>query len=195
MVRCSVHDAEHGKWLVEQGRERLMEKERAGKLLCEEDKEGGFLLFFSDGDTQIEAGLWNREATENIAHKLSAHFHQWLIKEASEGRWSKEAVGSIVCRKNINDQLMLATLDKKIQREVAVFNKAKTCTTLPYMEEGDFLQWLYQEAIEGRWNEQMVFGVLAKEEVDGKAFFVPRRKKGILFVNIQHPFKIIFSSI
>ena len=85
LVRCSVHDAEHGKWLVQQGREGLMEKERAGKLLCEEDKEGGFLLFFSDGDTQIEAGLWNREATENIAHKLSAHFHQWLIKEASGG--------------------------------------------------------------------------------------------------------------
>ena len=30
VVRCSVHDADHAQWLVEQGRERKMEKENAG---------------------------------------------------------------------------------------------------------------------------------------------------------------------
>ena len=29
-VRCSVHDADHAQWLVEQGREGKMEKENAG---------------------------------------------------------------------------------------------------------------------------------------------------------------------
>ena len=30
VVRCSVHDADHAKWMVEQGREGQMEKEKAG---------------------------------------------------------------------------------------------------------------------------------------------------------------------
>ena len=45
VVRCSVHDANHAQWLVEQGREGLMEeKEKLGDLLCEEDKWGRFFL-------------------------------------------------------------------------------------------------------------------------------------------------------
>ena len=30
VVRCSVHDTDHAQWLVEQGREGKMEKEKAG---------------------------------------------------------------------------------------------------------------------------------------------------------------------
>ena len=166
LVRCSVHDAEHGKWLVQQGREGLMEKERAGKLLCEEDKEGGFLLFFSDGDTQIEAGLWNREATENIAHKLSAHFHQWLIKEASEGRWSKEAVGSIVCKRNSDNQLILATLDFTTQQEVAFWNP-EAVNRIAHLVGKQFVQWLFMQAKEGKWDEEEVDSVLFRENKRG----------------------------
>ena len=63
MVRCSVHNAVQSQWLVEQGREGLIEKEKVGALLCEEDKEASFLLLLMDIDVQIDAAVWNVEAT------------------------------------------------------------------------------------------------------------------------------------
>ena len=108
---------------------------------------------------------------------MSADFHTWLIQQANEGNWSKEDVGSILCRKNRDNQLILATLDKELQKQVAVFNKAKTISAVPYMDE-DFLQWLYQEATEGRWEKSIVFEAVVKEELDGKASFSPRIKPG-----------------
>ena len=167
---------------------------KVGALLCEEDKDGSFLLSLSDSDVQLEAAVWNLEATSKIAHMMSADFVQWLISQANEGNWSKEDVGSIVCRKNGDNQLILATLDKETQKQAAVFNHAKTCNAVPYMED-DFLPWLYEEAEKGEWDQKMVFAALAKEEVDGKAVIVPRRKKGKTFVNIQRQtlFKTIFS--
>ena len=166
LVRCSVHDAVHGKWLVEQGRKGLIDKERAGKLLCEEDKEGGFLLFFSDGDTQIETGLWNREATIKIAHKLSGQFHQWVIKEASEGRWSKEVVGGILCKRNADNQLILATLDFNTQQEVAFWNP-EAVSRIAHLVGDQFTQWLFMQAKEGKWNEEEVDSILLRENETG----------------------------
>ena len=155
VIRCSVHSTDHAQWLVEQGREGKMEKEKVGALLCEEDKEGSCLLSLSDSDIQIEAAMLNPEATSTIAHMLSQDFVQWLISQANEGNWSKEEVGSIVCRKNRDNQLILATLDEETKKEVAVFNKEKTISAVPYMD-ADFLQWLYQEAVEDRWDQSMV---------------------------------------
>ena len=76
---------------------------------------------------------------------------------------------------------------------MAAFNKGKTCSVVPYMDEGDFLPWLYEEAEKGEWDQKMVFDALAKEEVDGKAVIVPRIKKGKTFekFNIIHFLKKI----
>ena len=95
VVRCSVHNADHAQWLVEQGREGKMEKEKVGALLCEEDKEGSCLLSLSDSDVQREAAMWNVEATNKISHMMSADFIQWLILQAKEREkalrnWRKE---------------------------------------------------------------------------------------------------------
>ena len=50
-----------------------------------------------------------------------------------------------------------------------MFNKVKTCSAVPYLEkESDFLQWLYQEAVEGRGDQSMVFDAVVKETSDGK---------------------------
>ena len=108
---------------------------------------------------------------------MSADFVQWLIQEANRGYWPKEDVDSIVWKMNADRQLVLATLDKETQKQVAVFNKAKTCSAVPYME-AKFLQWLYQEAVEGRWDQSMVFKALKKEEVDGKTVIVAHLAKG-----------------
>ena len=190
VVRCSVHDSVHTQWLVEQGREGQMEKEEAGALLCEEDKEGRCLLSLSDFDVQQEAAMWNVEATSRSAHFMSSDFIQWLIGQASEGEWSKEEVGSIVCRKNADNQLILATFDEETQKEVAVFNPSETCSAVSYMEkEGDFLEWLYQEAVERRWDEHMVIKALVKEEVNGNVKITSRIKPGIsLQITLSYPF-------
>ena len=76
----------------------------------------------------------------------------------------------------------MATFDEETQKEVAVFNEKKTCSALPYMEkEGDFLRWLYKEADDGRWDQQMVFKELVKEEVDGKVNITTRIKLSKFF--------------
>ena len=178
IVRCALHDAVHGQWLFEQGREGLLQKEKVGALLCEKDKKGSFLFSLFDIEVQIEAAKWNVQATSRIAHMLSADFVQWIIRQANEGKWSKEDVGSIVCRKSADNKLILATLDRELQKQVAVFNKATTCSAVPFMD-ADFLQWLYQEAESGRWEKQMVFDAVVKEELDGKANFSPRINSGI----------------
>ena len=107
VLPCSVHDSLHGQWLFEQGRDRHMQKERVGALLCEEDKKGHFLLELSSIGGQT--ARWNKGATNKIAHVMSAGLVQWLISQAKEGNWAKEDVGSIVCKKNADNQLIMAT--------------------------------------------------------------------------------------
>ena len=88
-------------------------------------------------------------------------------------------ISSIVWKMNTDRKLILATLDKKTQKQVAVSNKAKTISAVPYMD-ADFLQWLHQEAVEGRWDQPMVFEAVIKEEFDDeKESFSPRIKPGM----------------
>ena len=159
----------------------LVERVETNQLSQEKALE---LLFPDDWARQIyfqraSEKNWTLIAQWDVAHLMDANFVKWLIQQANESKWSKEEVGSIVCKKNADNQLILTTLDEETQKEVAVFNKAKTCSALPYMEKkANFLQWLYQEAFEGRWDEQMVFKALTKEEVDGQVKITPRIKSG-----------------
>ena len=41
-----------------------------------------------------------------------------------------------------------------------------------------------KEAVEGRWNQQMVFAAVVQEEVDGKEVFTSRIKQGMSYSNI-----------
>ena len=89
ILRCSTHDAEHARWVVEQVRLGKLDKEKAGAFLCEHDYDGRTFL--------------------------------------------------------------LSLLDVEIKKEVSSWNKNKTLEVVPYLDEGDFLPWLYQEAVDGRW--------------------------------------------
>ena len=113
--------------------------------------------------------------------RLEIPLFQHLISQANDGKWSKEEVVSIVFRKNRDNQLILATLNEETRKQAAVLNKAKTISAVPYMDV-DFLQWLYQEAVEGRWEKSMVFQAIIKEELDGKASLSPKIKPGITIV-------------
>ena len=242
LLRCATHDLANAKWLVKQGREGHIPKEKVGAYLCQEDKDGSCLLSVLDLNVQQEVANWNHDATEKIACTLSLEFAQWLVEQAREGKWDKRTVGSVLCRenkerdvilsvlpfevqkevaswnrertneaahlvgfdfvnwlislalegkwnkeevgtivfkKNMDDQLIFATLDKETQKAVAVFSKSKTCSALPYMKK-DFHHWLYQEAVEGRWEKEMVFKALVKEEVDGELIITTSKKKGTL---------------
>ena len=90
IVRCSTHDAEHARWVVEQARLGELDKERVGAFLCEPDNNRGLFL--------------------------------------------------------------LSLLDVEIQKEVSSWNKNKTLEVVSYLDEGDFLPWLYQEAVDGRFH-------------------------------------------
>ena len=120
---------------------------------------------------------------------------QWLVEQAMEGQLEKEKVGALLCEEDNKRSVLISLLDEETQRQAATFNKTKTCSAVTYMEyEGDFLPWLYEEAEKGEWDQKMVFAALAKEEVDGKAVVVSRRKKGKTFGNIQHQplFSLVF---
>ena len=91
-----------------------------------------------------------------------------------------------MCSRNKNNMVVMTTLNQETQKQVAVFNQAETCSILPFIDDGDFLQWLYQEAVAGRWDQNLVFGALAKEDVNGKTVVVTRRKKGTKSIIIQH---------
>ena len=90
IIRCSTHDAEHARWVVEQARLGELDKEKVGAFLCEPD-------------------------------------------------YDKRA-------------FLLSLLDVEIQKEVSPWNKNKTLEVVPYLDEGDFLPWLYHEAVDKRFH-------------------------------------------
>ena len=169
-------------WLVLEASSSRWSKEDVGSIVFRENRDNQLILATLDKETQKQAAAFNKEKTLEVAHLLNAEFVLWLIEQAKEGNWSKEDVGSVVCRENRDNRLILATLDEETQKQAAAFNKAKTCSAVPYMD-ADFLQWLYQEAVEGRWDESMVLEAVVKEELDGKASFSPRIKPGKSIVN------------
>ena len=121
---------------------------------------------------------WNKEATEKIVHLLSVELLQWVAQQALEDKWPKEAVGRVLCGKDAKNRVLFEMLDPETQKQVAVFDKARTCHAIPYLVQGDLLQWLYQEAVAGRWEKSMVDKYLTEQEVDGRNVVVSRIKSG-----------------
>ena len=176
---CSL---EFIRWLINQAKEDKWSKEEVASIAWRENKDGALIISQLDFETQTQMAFWNQEGTNKNAHLLSLDIIQWLITQAKEDKWSKEEVGSIICRKNKMNQLLFKMLDKEVQKEVALFNPAMTCSALPFIEE-HFLRWLYKEAAEGKggWDQQVVFKVLRKEEVDGETIISSRIKPGNFF--------------
>ena len=97
---------------------------------------------------------------------MSPDFIQWLIQETKKGNWNGEELGGAFCQLDSDNALKLATVEEELQKELAVLNKPKTCSCVPLL--GSNIQhWLYQEALEGRWEQDMVFKVLTRPDVEG----------------------------
>ena len=165
-------------WLISRAREGEWEKQEVGSVVCRNNRKGELILSSSDFETQREVSFWNRERINEVAQMMGSEFLLWLIQQAAEGNWERHSVAHIMCSRNKDNVVVMATLNQETQKQVAVFNQAETCSILPFIDNGDFLQWLYQEAVAGRWDQNLVFGALAKEEVDGNTVVVTRRKKG-----------------
>ena len=105
---------------------------------------------------QKEILSWNKEAAEKIVPRLNVELIRWLAQQAVEDKWPKEAVGRVLCGKDAKNRVLFEKLDTETQKQVAVFDKARTCRAIPYLVQGDLLQWLHQEAVAGRWEKSMV---------------------------------------
>lgn len=162
--------------MVEVAKEGHWEKEEVHTLLCKEDEEGVVVLSRLQLNSQQEVASWaTQEKTLQIAHKMSPEFLQWLILEASEGRWNGEDLGAAFCELDASRNLKLATVDAELQKQLAVLNKTKTCLSVP-MLGSNIQQWLYQEAEEGRWDQDKVFGMLERQQSEGGALVSARVK-------------------
>ena len=122
-------------WLIMLAKEDKWPNEEVGSIVWRENRDGTVILSLLGCETQKQVANWSPEETKTNAHLMGTNFVEWLIHMALEENWPKEDVGSIVCSKNADNQLILATLNEETQKEVAVFNKAKTCSALPYMEK------------------------------------------------------------
>ena len=173
--------------MVAVAKEGHWKKEGVHDLLCEEDDEGVVLLSRLQLNSQQEVAAWNQKRTLQIAHKMSPEFLQWLILEANEGdEWNSEELGAAFCELDEDRNLKLATFDEELQKKLSVLNKTKTCLSVP-MLGSNIQEWLYQEALEGRWDQDMVFSVIERQETDGSVAVSPKTKNlsMILSVSLQ----------
>ena len=172
--------------MVDVARDGYWEKELVSALLCAQDKNGKVFLSNLDFTAQTDVASWDQEGINQIVHKISEELLQWIIWQANGGNWGKEELGRSVCKDSstLNSQLptsvpqcgrpptsstpriTLLWFDEETQKQLAVMDKAKTCHIVPWL--GSNLQeWIYQEAIEGRWDQDLVFSVLKREEKEG----------------------------
>ena len=183
--------------LVEVTKEGMWEKDEVHALLCEEDNERTVSLSRLGLDSQKEVASWNPSLTNHIVHKMGADFIQWLIDETNEGNWNGEKLGEALCQLDSDNKLKLAKIaNEELQKQLAALNKTKTCNSVPLL--GSNLQeWLYKEAEEGKWDQEMVFRVLERQETEGGPVFSSRVKHlGMYDIQNNHKLtnqKLLFS--
>ena len=170
--RMNASDLEQ---IVEAARRGRWEKEKVHALLCTEDRDNEVFLSRLDVTSQKEVAFWHQEKTNQIADKMGKEFIQWLVEQAHEGKWDGEELAGAFCQMNSDNKLKLATIDEELQKQLAVQNKKKTCLSVPLLGSS-MQQWLYQEAEEGKWSQEMVFGVLEKQEREGDIIVSARLK-------------------
>ena len=89
IIRCSTHDAEHARWVVEQVRLGKLDKEKAGAFLFDLDDEGGVLMSLLAEEVQKEVSTWNKTKTlKAVPFLTQGDLLPWLFQEAADGRWT-----------------------------------------------------------------------------------------------------------
>ena len=60
-------------------------------------------------------------------------------------------MGEVFCQLESDKKLKLATLDEELQKQTVLLNKETTCLSAP-MLGNNLQQWIYQEAVKGRFD-------------------------------------------
>ena len=101
-----------------------------------------------------------------MAGKISVDLVRWVIEQANEGNFNKEELARAVCHKTPYQRPTILLFDEETQKKLAVMNKTKTCQIIPWLGS-NMQEWIYEEAIANRFDQDAVFKVLKREESDG----------------------------
>ena len=170
LLRCPTHDLANSKWLVEQGREEKIPREKVAAYLCQEDKDGSCLLADMDDDLQKEVAEWNLEAAEKIAHKLSLEVLQLLIKERVDGHFEGKELGHVVWKKDKEGAVAISQLDFETQKQVAFWSPEETSKNA-HLASQDFILWLITQAKEGKWSKEEVANIVFRKTTSNHLIF------------------------
>ena len=102
-----------------------------------------------------------------------------MVEEANAGNWDGEKLGEALCKLDSHNRLKLATVDEELQKQLANLNKTKACLSVPLLGSG-MQQWMFQEALEGRWDPNLVFRVLKETDSDKGKFITAMAPSGII---------------
>ena len=166
-------------WLIEQARLDIFDKADVCEGLCHENKQEVVSLTLLNQAIQQEVALWNKKAIAAKAHLMPLDFQVWVIDQARQDIFEKKDVADMLYKRNLDNKLVLSTLQFSLQKQVANFDPIKTCQSVALMDEA-FNEWLYCEAENHRWEQTSVFRVLKKEKVDGKTVVSAIVKPGIM---------------
>ena len=134
-------------------------------LLLKENKKGEPFLSSLDLASQKEVVLWNQKATSQAAHKISSELLQWIFQQVDEGNFDKDELASAVFDKSSDKRPTLPSFEEETQKKLTVMNKTKTCQIIPWLSS-NLQKWIYQEALEGRFDQEEVFKLLKRERTD-----------------------------
>ena len=170
LLWCSTHDLANSKWLLQQGREGKIPKNKFAAYLCQEDKDGSCLLADMDVDLQKEVAAWNLEAAEKIAHRLSLEVLQWLIKQRMDGHLESKELGQVVWKKDKEGAVAISRLDFETQKQVALWSPEETSKNA-HLASQDFILWLIAQAREGKCSKQEVGNIVFRKSTSNHLIF------------------------
>ena len=109
--------------------------------------------------------MWDQKAISQALLKISSELLQWILPQADEGNFDKDELASAVCDKSPGKRPTLPLFEEDTQKKLAVMNKTKTCQIILWLSS-NLQKWIYQEAMEGRFDQDEVFKLLKRERTD-----------------------------
>ena len=110
--------------------------------------------------------MWNQRATGQVAPRFCSDLLQWILQQVDEGNFNNAEFARGVCDKSTDQRPTLPSLEEEVQKKLALLNKDKTIFILPWLSS-NLQKWIYQEAQEGRFDQDEVCKVLKREEKEG----------------------------
>ena len=163
-------------WILNQANEGNWEKDKLAIAVCKMCSEKQIVLnintellqqTFHQANKQGLVSAVCKIASDNqMVPKISKELLQWTIHQAKEDSLVQEELSGAVCKKSSDQRPTLLLFAEEAQKQLAVMNKAKTCQIVPWLSS-NLQEWIYEEAREGRWPQEMVSKVLKSEEKEG----------------------------